>query len=107
MNPPPAPATVTVTLDGNPITYNTDSTFLYPVGAVGSHNLRATYGNAAGTSQKDTAFNTISAITPTAALATVNNANICTGQTQTFTAHATNVGANPTYKWYINNVLQA
>jgi Secretion system C-terminal sorting domain len=108
MNPPVSPATIAVTQDGNPLPYNaTDSTFQYPVGTPWAHTIRAKYTNTAGSSQKDTAYNVTAAITPTAALPTVNNANICTGQTATFTANATNVGANPTYKWYINNLLQA
>ena len=79
MNPPVAPATIAVTQDGNPITYNpVDSTFQYPVGTPGAHTIRAKYTNTAGSSQKDTAYNVTAAITPAAALATVNNANICT-----------------------------
>jgi hypothetical protein len=108
MNPPVSPAIIAVTQDGNPLPYNaTDSTFQYPVWTVWAHTIRAKYTNTAGSSQKDTAYNVTAAITPVAALATVNNPNICTGQTTTFTANATNVGSNPTYKWFVNNVLQA
>lgn len=65
MNPPVAPATITVTQDGNPISYNTtDSTFSYSVGTPGAHTIRAKYTNAAGSSQKDTAYTVYASASP-------------------------------------------
>ena len=65
MNPPVAPATITVTQDGNPISYNaTDSTFSYSVGTTGAHTIRAKYTNTAGSSQKDTVYTVYASASP-------------------------------------------
>ncbi len=102
-NPPLAPATIAVTQDGNPLTYNpSDSTFQYPVWAAWAHTIRAKYTNTAGSSQKDTLYNVNAAIATSISAPTASANAICAGQSSTLTAIYANMGTNPTFQWYRN-----
>lgn len=101
MNPT---GTVTITLDSNPITFNsTDSTFNYPVGTAGNHTIEVTFTNTGGTNFKDTLFNTTAAVTPAISITTAQT-TICPGATATFNASIQNGGSAPVYQWKLNNV---
>jgi hypothetical protein len=99
---PPANATVTVTQNGAPLTYNTaDSTFQYytfNVTPPGNYLVKVTFTSSQGTAFKDTAWTLQALIVPTISISGNNTVNA--GQSTNITSTIGNVGpAAPGYLW--------
>jgi endonuclease I len=98
---PPAGATVTVTLDGNAITYTTaDSSFTYftqNVTTPGNHTIRVTFTSGANSSFKDSVYIVTAPTIPTINISGTTTVN--TGGNSTISSNITSGGTTPLYQW--------